>query len=167
MSLLRQRPSAELTPEQKTGTGGSWATSQVDAVPKKSNKPLFIALGALLVAGTAGAVVALGSGKTEAETPAEAAHPPVSAAAAALQPPASPPVAPAPPPAVEPVATAAPTSSADVATTPSAAAPVAPAAVAARPRQAAARPPAGPKTPAPSPTSAATGTAKKRRDFGY
>jgi serine/threonine protein kinase len=167
MSLLRQRPSAELTPEQKTGTGGSWATSQVDTVPKKSNKPLFIALGALLVAGTAGAVVALGSGKTEAENPAEAAHPPESAAAAALQPPASPPVAPVPPPAVEPVATAAPAASADVAATPSAAAPVAPAAVAARPRPAAARPPAGSKTPAPSPTPAATGTAKKRRDFGY
>jgi hypothetical protein len=166
MSLLRQRPSAELTPEQKAGTGGSWATSQVDSIPKKSNKALFIALGALLVAGTAGAVIALGSGKKEAEAPPDSAQPAVSAAAAAAPP--SPPATPLVAPAAEPeaavpapvpeTAPAAPSASAAVAA-------VAPTVPVARPRAAAPKP-AAPK-PAATPAAATTGTAKKRRDFGY
>jgi serine/threonine-protein kinase len=172
VSLFKQRPSTVLTRDEKVGTDGTWATSQVDELPKKSNKGLFIGLGALLVAGTAGAVIALGSGKKEAEAPPSNTAATVSAAAAERPP--APPVEPAivPVPA-EPVPAPAPPASAE--TAPSATAEATPAPRAPqRPRAGTAKAPPPAKTtaavappPAPAPAPTGASTAKKRRDFGY
>jgi serine/threonine-protein kinase len=166
MSLLRKRPSAELTPEQKAGTGGSWATSQVDAIPgKKSNVGILVALGALLLVGTAGAVIALRSGSKEpAVTTPEAAvsnEATPHVAAAEKAPELVPPTVPSPAPVVSvaplpPVESAAPGASVGAVVAP-----------VVKPRAAAPKPPAGAK-PAPTPAAAAdTAKPKPRRDFGY
>ena len=163
MSLLKQQPSVELTPEQKAGTGGSWATSQVEAIPgKKSNVGIFVALGALLVVGSAGAVMALRSGNKEAAstTTEPAASNEASAHEAAA---AKAPEHPAPPvPSPEPVPSVAPLASVESpAPSASAAAAVAPSA---KPRAPAPRAPAVAK-PASTPTAKTPG--KPPRDFGY
>ena len=156
MSLLRPRATqAEVNAEVKTGTGGTWATSQVDEIPKKkSSLGLMLGIAGVLVVGSAGAVIALGGSKEPAAPPDAAS----SNAPSAPTPPVEQQAAPKPPEPMIPAPPEAPASAEPVAApAESVAAPVAPSP---RPRPAAKT---TPKTTAP-----ATGTAKsKRRDFGY
>jgi serine/threonine-protein kinase len=164
-SLAKEPPSAALAADQKARTGGTWATSRFDDVPKKSKKGPLVALAALLVAMSAGAIAALGSGKEDAHDPAPASAATVSAAAVARIPapsmPVQPTVVPVPPDSATstPTAEAPPPASATAAITASR-----PATRAVRPRPASAVPAATPKSTS-APTT--TATAKKMRDFGY
>jgi serine/threonine-protein kinase len=160
MSLLHPRTTqGEATAEVKTGTGGTWATSQVDEIPKKkSNLGLMLGIVGVLVVGSAGAVIALGSGSNEPAAPPEAAS---SNTPSAPTPPVEQQAAPKPPePSIPPPPEAPASVAPEPAPTVSVAAPVAPTP----------RPRPTPKTAPPSSKTAAppTGTAKsKRRDFGY
>jgi serine/threonine-protein kinase len=160
MSLLHPRTTqGEATAEVKTGTGGTWATSQVDEIPKKkSNLGLMLGIAGVLVVGSAGAVIALGSGSNEPAAPPEAAS---SNTPSAPTPPVEQQAAPKPPePSIPPPPEAPASVAPEPAPTVSVAAPVAPTP----------RPRPTPKTAPPSSKTAAppTGTAKsKRRDFGY
>jgi eukaryotic-like serine/threonine-protein kinase len=161
ISLLGPRPTqAEANAPVKTGTGGTWATSQVDEIPKKKNNlGLMLGIAGVLVVGSAGAVIALGSGSKEQATPPEAASsntpsaptPPVEQQAAPKPPEPSIPAPPEVPASAAPVAAPAPSVAAPIAPTP-------------RPRTAPkSAPPASKTTAAPPPATAKA----KRRDFGY
>jgi serine/threonine protein kinase len=161
-SLLSSKRTRAGLPSGSTtgpGTGGSWATSQVDAAPpKKSRLGLMLGLGGGLVAAVAVAAVALRPTKQPEPAADAASAAPVVANAGAVVPVAPPePVAVPPPP-----APAAPEPSASVAA-PASAPTAAVAAIAPRPQA----PKAGPAPAAPSPKPAAAASAKKRRDFGY
>jgi serine/threonine-protein kinase len=178
-SLIRGRPSGELTAEPTGKTGGSWATTQIDSIPvkKKSRRGLGLALGGILVALGAGAVVALRSGSKEPSHPPETVVANVSAGSAeAPKPPQEPIVSPqaSPEPTVS-VATPepAPSSTASPKAMPRAAAVGRPKAVepkaASTASEAVAAPPPAPAPPPPPPPAPAPAPAatKARRDFGY
>jgi len=151
------------------GTGSTWATSQVDQIPKKSLAPVFVLGGAslLVLGGIALAVVKLSGSEGES----------ASASAASNVPSAVPPsVAQAPVKAPEVHADPKPAASAAVAATPSAPAPSAePAPTEASPTKAVAPAPpratskvGRPATPSPPKTAAPSSNAStKTREFGY
>jgi len=145
------------------GTGGSWATSQVDEAPpaKKSGAGVLIAaLAALVLLGGGAAFALMGSKKDSgpAAAPPVALAPPTTAAAPATAEAAPPPPSEAAP-TVAPVATAEPAANAASAT-PSAA--TAPSAIAAAAKPAV-RPVARPPAARPGKPSKGGGTP----DFGY
>jgi serine/threonine-protein kinase len=165
-SLLRPRTTntGVAASEVKTGTGGTWATSQVDEIPKKKRSlGLMLGIAGVLVVGSAGAVIALGTGKAAPDETASSSTPspptPAVEQRAAATPP-EPTIAPAP----EPPATAAPSP-------PDPATPAQSAAVAPGPRPTVA-PKGAPVPPKSTGTAAATpaptgAKSSKRRDFGY
>jgi serine/threonine-protein kinase len=172
-SLIEPRSSSELAAGHIGKTGRSWATTQVDSIPvRRSRRGLALALGGLLVALGAGAVIALRSGGEKPSAPAEATVADATAApAAAPVPPAQRVVQPASP---EPTLSA-PTPEPEPSTTPApnplpkaprvgrsrSAAPAAPATA-----KTVEAPPAPAPTPPPAAAPPAAGT-KARRDFGY
>lgn len=152
------------------GTSSTWATSQVDQIPKRSLAPVFAvgALGLLVLGGIALAVVKL-TGSDDASVGASAASSTPAAATSGMV--ESPPKAPE----VEPVAPAGPASApTPISEPPASAAPQASAEVApsepSRPKTPAARAPARTTARVTSPPKPATPTSNappKGREFGY
>ncbi|HVJ16839.1 MAG TPA: protein kinase [Polyangiaceae bacterium] len=148
-----------------SGTSGSWATSQVDAAPKKRGALIAAVVGAvLLLGGAAAAFVASKKTESPEATGSAAAVPvgnPPSESSSTVPPaapePQAPEVAPPPPDTAQPVAAPAESAAASAAPAPKPAAAPAAARPAARP---AAKPAATPK-PGAAPKGPAT------PDFGY
>ncbi len=155
--------SAPNLPANPSGTSGSWATSQVDEVPKKKRGALVaVTLGAMLIAGGAAAAFVVGKkpDNPQAAASAAAALKPVtdSASAASEAEPLAPAVTPA---ASTEVAQPAPPAATDSAAASSVAPP--------KPRSGGALRPA-PKPAKPPPAPAKTGAPPKgpaAPDFGY